>query len=53
VKNERIHGSSFATREAARMAIIDYIAAFYNRKRFIKRSTIECRQMSTTKHVFH
>jgi transposase InsO family protein len=33
LKNELIHGEAFATREAARMAIVSYIEGFYNRKR--------------------
>ena len=32
-KNELTHGQAFATREAARMAIVSYIEGFYNRKR--------------------
>lgn len=33
LKNELTHGQAFATREAARMAIVSYIEGFYNRKR--------------------
>lgn len=33
LKNELTHGKIFATREAARMAIVEYIEGFYNRKR--------------------
>lgn len=33
LKNELVHGEAFATREAARMAIVSYIEGFYNRKR--------------------
>lgn len=33
LKNELIHGEAFATRDAARMAIVGYIEGFYNRKR--------------------
>lgn len=33
LKNELIHGQAFATRDAARMAVVSYIEGFYNRKR--------------------
>jgi transposase InsO family protein len=33
LKNELIHGQAYATRDAARMAIVSYIEGFYNRKR--------------------
>jgi len=33
LKNELTHGKTFATREAARVAIVEYIEGFYNRKR--------------------
>jgi len=33
LKNELTHGQAFATREAARVAIVGYIEGFYNRKR--------------------
>lgn len=33
LKNELTHGQAFATREAARMAIVSYIEGFYNRQR--------------------
>jgi putative transposase len=33
LKNELIHGEAFATRDAARIAIVSYIKGFYNRKR--------------------
>jgi transposase InsO family protein len=33
LKNELVHGEAFATRDAARVAIVSYIEGFYNRKR--------------------
>ena len=33
LKNELIHGEAFATRDAARIAIVTYIEGFYNRQR--------------------
>jgi len=33
LKNELVHGQAYATRDAARMAIVSYIEGFYNRKR--------------------
>lgn len=33
LKNELTHSQTFATREAAKMAIVSYIDGFYNRKR--------------------
>ena len=33
LKNELTHGQAFATREAARIAIVSYIEGFYNRRR--------------------
>lgn len=33
LKNELTHGQAFATRDAARVAIVGYIEGFYNRKR--------------------
>lgn len=33
LKNELIHGQAFATREAARMAVVSYIEGFHNRER--------------------
>jgi transposase InsO family protein len=33
LKNELIHGEAFATRDAARVAIVTYIEGFYNRQR--------------------
>lgn len=33
LKNELVHGEAFATRDAAKVAIVSYIEGFYNRKR--------------------
>jgi putative transposase len=33
LKNERVHGAHYPTREAARMDLFDYIEPFYNRSR--------------------
>jgi transposase InsO family protein len=33
LKNELVHGETFATRDVARVAIVSYIEGFYNRKR--------------------
>jgi transposase InsO family protein len=33
LKNELVHGEPFATRDAARVAIVSYIEGFHNRKR--------------------
>lgn len=33
LKNELVHGETFATRDAAKMSIVSYIEGFYNRKR--------------------
>ena len=33
LKNERVHGTRYATREEAKADIFEYIEAFYNRKR--------------------
>jgi putative transposase len=33
LKNERVHRASFATRDAARQAIFEYVEGFYNRRR--------------------
>ncbi len=33
LKNELVHGETFATRDAAKIAIVSYIEGFYNRKR--------------------
>lgn len=33
LKNELVHGKAFATRDAARVAIVNYIEGFYNCKR--------------------
>ena len=33
LKNERVHGTSYATRDEARSDLFQYIAAFYNRSR--------------------
>lgn len=33
LKNELVHGETFATHDAARVAIVSYIEGFYNRKR--------------------
>jgi putative transposase len=33
LKNELVHRASFATREAARRAIFEYVETFYNRRR--------------------
>jgi putative transposase len=38
LKNERVHGVRYATREAAIVDLFDYIEAFYNRSR--KHSTL-------------
>jgi putative transposase len=33
LKNERVHGTRYATREEAKADIFEYIEVFYNRKR--------------------
>ena len=33
LKTELVHRTSFATREAARRAVFEYVEAFYNRRR--------------------
>lgn len=33
LKNERVHGTRYATREAAKADVFQYIAVFYNRSR--------------------
>lgn len=33
LKNERVHGRRYATRDEARADLFEYIAAFYNRRR--------------------
>ncbi len=33
MKNERVHGASYATRDEARSDLFQYIAVFYNRNR--------------------
>ena len=38
LKNERVHGARYATREAATADLFDYIEVFYNRSR--KHSTL-------------
>jgi len=48
LKNELTHGQAFATREAARMAIVSYIEGFYNRKR-LHQTLIERRKVLTTR----
>ena len=33
LKNERVHGSRYETRDAARADLFDYVEVFYNRRR--------------------
>ena len=33
LKNERVHGARYATRDEAKAALFDYIEPFYNRRR--------------------
>jgi putative transposase len=39
LKNERVHGTRYATRDAATADLFDYIEAFYNRRR--RHSTLD------------